>query len=77
MALSRMRVAQIGIVHLRLRVANTSCLFLQNLNPAQAAPVRRPLADLTNVRPLQLGSPIKRSKSDPLPAAAAIPPVNG
>ena len=46
------------------------------MNLAQAAPVRRPLVDITNIAPLQFGSPIKRTRSEPLPAAAAIPPFS-
>ena len=41
-----------------------------------ATPVRRPLVDITNVRPLDFGSPIKRTRSEPLPAAATIPPFS-
>lgn len=44
--------------------------FLRNLNFPQPTPTRRPLLDISNTAPLNLGSPIKRSRSDPLPAAA-------
>ena len=47
-----------------------------NLNLSQAPPIRPPLADLTNIAPLQFSSPIKRTKSEPLPAAARIPPFS-